>query len=472
MKGKSLLGIGIVLALVLAGAATWVGAEGDDVLYYACVNNSSGTIHMVAPGDTCNNNEQLVVWNQTGPAGPPGADGADGAPGPQGPAGPPGEIGPQGPQGDIGPQGPAGADGATGPQGPAGPQGEIGPQGPQGPEGPEGPQGDLGPTGETGPAGPAGADGAVGPQGLQGEIGPQGPAGADGVPGPQGEQGPPGPEGPQLPPCNPDGGTGLCVLDHNQYASILARLAALDGLIDSDNDGTIDGADNCPDVPNADQADADNDGLGDACDGCPNDRDNDEDGDGVCGDVDNCHFPNPDQADADGDGLGDACEYNVMFVTQEYWIGHELGGLAGADAKCQAAADNARLPGTYKAWLSDASTSASDRLVHSPYPYVPPSGYNYDGSVYAWNWNHLVAGGLQAPVFITELLNDITNSGPNPWTGTNVDGASTGYTCGNWDTASEEGTKGEHNKLDARWTDSYLVECNGIGRLYCIEQQP
>jgi len=39
---------------------------------------------------------------------------------------------------------------------------------------------------------------------------------------------------------------------------------------------------------NSDQADLNSDGLGDACDICPNDPDNDADGDGICGDVDNC----------------------------------------------------------------------------------------------------------------------------------------------------------------------------------------
>jgi immune inhibitor InhA-like protein/thrombospondin type 3 repeat protein len=35
---------------------------------------------------------------------------------------------------------------------------------------------------------------------------------------------------------------------------------------DRDGDGVVDAVDNCPDVPNADQADADHDGVGDACD--------------------------------------------------------------------------------------------------------------------------------------------------------------------------------------------------------------
>ena len=47
--------------------------------------------------------------------------------------------------------------------------------------------------------------------------------------------------------------------------------------------------DNCPGVPNPDQADADGDLVGDACDNCPS-------------------VPNTNQFDTDRDGIGDACE--------------------------------------------------------------------------------------------------------------------------------------------------------------------
>ncbi|MHC4836688.1 MAG: MopE-related protein, partial [Planctomycetota bacterium] len=56
-----------------------------------------------------------------------------------------------------------------------------------------------------------------------------------------------------------------------------------------DGDGICQGDDNCPDIPNPDQADNDDDDVGDLCDNCPN-------------------APNLDQNDADGDGLGDACD--------------------------------------------------------------------------------------------------------------------------------------------------------------------
>jgi hypothetical protein len=100
---------------------------------------------------------------------------------------------------------------------------------------------------------------------------------------------------------------------------------------DGDNDGSAEGTDNCPGVPNANQADLDGDGLGDACDpdedgdglagggddqpgdtdndGTPNGGDDDDDGDGVADGSDNCALAsNAGQENTDGDGQGDACD--------------------------------------------------------------------------------------------------------------------------------------------------------------------
>jgi len=71
---------------------------------------------------------------------------------------------------------------------------------------------------------------------------------------------------------------------------------------DADGDGITDGADNCPTVANASQADTDENGIGDACE-AP-----DSDGDGITDTGDNCPDEfNPEQTDSNGDGLGDAC---------------------------------------------------------------------------------------------------------------------------------------------------------------------
>jgi hypothetical protein len=59
--------------------------------------------------------------------------------------------------------------------------------------------------------------------------------------------------------------------------------------IDRDEDGRLNGQDNCTAVANPTQLDSDGDGVGDACDNCPS-------------------VANPTQADTDGDGVGDACD--------------------------------------------------------------------------------------------------------------------------------------------------------------------
>ncbi len=70
---------------------------------------------------------------------------------------------------------------------------------------------------------------------------------------------------------------------------------------DDDNDGDLDGPDNCDRVPNANQADRNSNGIGDVCD--------DPDGDGVMDSTDNCRdMANADQRNRDSDSLGDVCD--------------------------------------------------------------------------------------------------------------------------------------------------------------------
>jgi hypothetical protein len=82
--------------------------------------------------------------------------------------------------------------------------------------------------------------------------------------------------------------------------------------LDNDGDGVRNDEDNCPEVPNEDQADYDSDGVGDECDNCiyfGNEDQLNSDGDSW-GDVcDNCPLDdNEDQSDADRDGLGTVCD--------------------------------------------------------------------------------------------------------------------------------------------------------------------
>jgi hypothetical protein len=78
------------------------------------------------------------------------------------------------------------------------------------------------------------------------------------------------------------------------------------------------GNDNCPIIPNTNQADNDTDLIGDVCDEC---TDTDDDGFGnpgfpvnTCKPDDNCPFnSNPDQSDVDNDGIGNACDICTDF---------------------------------------------------------------------------------------------------------------------------------------------------------------
>lgn len=118
---------GVMLALVALGTfALGLGAgvalreatagNGNSTIF-ACKGVRSGSVRLVAGAVECLRGEELVTWNEQGPAGPAGSAGLTGPTGPQGIPGTPGSAGSQGAQG------PAGQQGATGPQGPPGPSG-------------------------------------------------------------------------------------------------------------------------------------------------------------------------------------------------------------------------------------------------------------------------------------------------------------------------------------------------------------
>jgi len=185
-------------------------------------------------------------------------------------------------------------------------------------------------------------------------------------------------------------------------------------------------------------------------------------------------------SNCDGDILN-GCETPLahcrkrVFVSSALYTG-DLGGLAGADAKCQALADAAAIGGTYKAWLSDDTVSAADRFTHSTDSYVLLSGREV-----AADWNALVSFMVQ-PIDETELrgvptatpgLHAPCNDAPAVMTGTLGDGSiDQGATCNSWtDGTSFFVDVGNTNYGASLWTAHCASDWCGVPmHIYCFEQ--
>jgi uncharacterized protein DUF1554 len=165
-----------------------------------------------------------------------------------------------------------------------------------------------------------------------------------------------------------------------------------------------------------------------------------------------------------------------VFVTSTRYDGN-LGGLAGADAKCQARADAAGLAGTFKAWLSDDAISAGDRLHHSALPYVL-----VDGTLVADDWNHLASNFLAHAIDQNELGGSpaVLDTGCGPFagvfTGTGAPNAFSvlGQNCDGWSTAdgAVNALIGHALEANSHWTNLCSFQpCNTPTPLYCVEQR-
>jgi len=161
----------------------------------------------------------------------------------------------------------------------------------------------------------------------------------------------------------------------------------------------------------------------------------------------------------------------TVFVTRASFNGN-LGGLEGADDKCQAEADDPAsiVPsGRYLAWLSDGFDSPDIRFTKSAHPYILP-----DGTKIAEDFTDLTDGSIQHPINIDPTGKSLALD--YFWTGTYAHGKSADYTqtCDGWtaDPLTDfHGMAGQTNVVSSIWSSRWTHEICGIAfNLVCFQQ--
>jgi hypothetical protein len=185
----------------------------------------------------------------------------------------------------------------------------------------------------------------------------------------------------------------------------------------------------------------------------------------------------------------------VVFVTGAPFLDGNLGGLMGADQTCQAraAAATPPIPGTFRAWLSDSTTTAASRAapLHGSLPYVL-----VDGSPLASDWAQLTdpsglllqqqitldENGTAVPGNDSSCLDCSTTPctsypGHYVWTDSSDDGSlyDAGQTCQDWTSPSNgvDGSTGSAstNQGTQYWSSwCHVQSCDSMGSLYCVQQ--
>jgi hypothetical protein len=133
-------------------------------------------------------------------------------------------------------------------------------------------------------------------------------------------------------------------------------------------------------------------------------------------------------------------------------------------------ANQAGIPGVFKAWLSDSFHSPSTRFTQSTGNYV-----RVDGAIIANGWSFF---NLQNPINVDETGKTV--SSPFVWTDTIMTGSSAdpaGYVqvaCSNgyssWANSTASGRIGLSDRTDAQWTNTGTGTCDGQHHLYCFQQ--
>lgn len=168
------------------------------------------------------------------------------------------------------------------------------------------------------------------------------------------------------------------------------------------------------------------------------------------------------------DGGGPQGSSNYAFVTSNVFLASSLMTVTRADNECMKAAELAKLPGRYVAWLSVSGQSALSRLGAA-------SGWHRtDGKAFARDLPTLADGIIFYPLRKTETGDDLPG---DVLTGTDDLGNATGEDCVGLTSSSTLDLILSGNSAGGThlWTSSTDSSCAEQGHLYCLQidhQQP
>jgi hypothetical protein len=153
-----------------------------------------------------------------------------------------------------------------------------------------------------------------------------------------------------------------------------------------------------------------------------------------------------------------------LFLTSTQFSGN-LGGLAGADQRCQTAATAGNKGGTWIALLATSTTTGTSRVTGSGPWYQEQSSGSF---VVTYNNTANLQTGALATLETDEqgrIIQGNFTGDLNFWSGMNADATTTASTCSNWTTTGGSGSWGAFTSLGTSSTS-----CGNGYRLLCLEQ--
>ena len=168
------------------------------------------------------------------------------------------------------------------------------------------------------------------------------------------------------------------------------------------------------------------------------------------------------------DAIPGAPGSKTVFITSQVFSG-DLGGIAGADATCNALASAAGLAGTYKAWIAGLGGSPALYFTKESLPYRL-----VDGTQVAESWAGLVDQIIDHAIDLDEY--GAQSAAYEVWSNTDYDGSAvySSYVsnCRGWtdSTAGYYGGTGWVPQPGESWSYYNDRRCDDQLPFYCFEQ--